>query len=1238
MSEPFNAPLQREHERETNRMNDYKKTYTLHNNTVFDSGRALLVEVVPNGNPIQITEHEIARNNIVDELVRHFFCLPANGRFKHVYFNTTNPVEEPPSVPAPPVDVDDFLMDENGGGAGHATQVDAMIGAILKLFHKNEVKYDEPNDIDQKLKKAYDDSKDDAPDGPFNDLLCDRSMSIRYYYDKLKKMFVSGGFFLAICDCNNADERKTMRIRVSMLVTYEAPCAGGAGGGVPEKLDDIVRDIRARADAHLERRNTKKYVTQRTLPAFGLYPHARGRLMLEALCVYSIPSYKPLANGAPDLSGRSMNVFDFILPSDSTKIVQVLSGQVCLQFLDVYACLHGIPEIKLESVLRSFGKSSVQGNEYIFAPETSEQMPDLFKEGDWVHYRLSTADWHSGVVDKLFPERAQMDVRRWDPKTGDFDKDPDNVPMYFIDEHKRFLADIRPGQNVFFRVGVSRRNPFKPGTVIHLAPGNNEWILANTDGREEKVPYYVRKYRGTSTPRLSFLHEYYYQFGYDFEESETIYSLLTLRPIVQYHAEAWYDPKNVDANKPLYGGGPARQNLDPDHKELRALSLRQRQHTRSEIYPVQDGSKLPVPIAYVHPLENREPKDKVDTTLTRMNSYLIPMVRRVTGVYKPRGEVINKISLPDLDGKFQPDWRHLQSTVLQAVAHDNSDRINRESWQFRFGVFNDPAAIIGPVPLGITAGSLYKQGGKQGWITGLSAKKAERIRAALAVGTAQLQYALVARQKRDILNRSLGTLVRKKRALRELLQKQSEPPEPPVLSPGRAKEVVRTSSVKSSELERAVSVTLPSSISSTSSTSTTAPTHGQSMSLNQFMQITGSKEQRGAGSGGHIVEASTPRRDLIRDRNLPEELGKILADIRKVASLSNLSTLADYDEMRRRAMSMLQESDVDEATKEEIIQSFHLRVPEQTAFVLLTPRKTTPVLVHTHQGELVALGNTGKVDTQEQQQQQQQEAAAAPSSRKQTRLIAFNQKEHGMTESRVPVQNQTKKGTLLEDVRSLCDSLYVRLQNIQGDYAGKSEKWFTKAANEFIKMAKEYFKVLNPILSKLPNGTRTFAIQVFEDVETIAIHTGSKIQTMSRLKELVQILMNKILTMDDHVVISFVDQDEQVDDEEAWMYQRHPTPATRRTRVVHDSDDEEEEEKDEEEQLAEEIFHDAPNPAPPLPPVLPPIQKVIEIDDDQPPTQFEYDSDIELIHDTKTRFGKKHKHLQSVRGRTRLAR
>ena len=1247
------APLKNELLREVNRVIDYKKTHVLHNGVHFNAGRALLVEVRPNGMDLT-PEHELARSNVVDELVRQFLYLPANGTFKHVYYNTTNAVEEPLPGPQQKIDVNDILLDESAG-AGHAPEVNAMIGAILKLFQRSKVDFKDSNDIDHKLKQAFEHSKADAPDGPYNDLLCDQSMRIRYYYDKLKRMFVSGGFFLAICDCDDTNERKTMRIRASMLVTYEAPFLGGGGAGnqVPEKLDDVVADVKARAVANVQR-STKKYVTQRTLPVFQKYPHAGGRLILEALCVYSVPVYAIVPDAPINVSGRSMGVFDFVSPSDPQKIVQVITGQTCLQFLDVYACLHGIPEIKLESILRSFGKSSVQGNEFVFAPETRGQMPDFFEPGDWIYYKLTGTggDWHSGVVD-VHESTPHMKVRRWDPIACDFARDPDTVPVFFKDEQGRFIADIRPGQNVQYRIGETRRSGFKSGKVVNLAPGHGEWVVKEDNStHHDHVSYNVRKMRGTSTNRISFLHEYYYQFGYDFEESETIYSLLTLRKIVTYHPESWYDPKNIEANRQLYIGlgdnTPVRQNIDPDHKEDRADRLRHRQHEQTPIYPLQVGSKLPVPRAYVHPNENLEPKEKVDAVKTRMESYLIPMVRKVTGVYKPRGEVVNKISLPDLDGKLQPDWRHLQSTVLQAVARDTSDQINRESWQFRFGILNNQAAITGPVPLGMTAGALYETSRRDG-IVGLTAKKAERALAALAVGTARLQYETLAGQKRAIVQRSLKFMLRRKsfkRSLQELKAKKiAENAMPtveplPVLTPERANQLVRTSSAKSSELERAVSVTLPSRTSTNSSTTTSTPTQGHSMSYNQFVHVTS-----GAGREEDAAVAETPRRAILRSHNLPENLVQMLGDIQKMSTMKNINieALADYDELRERAMMILMESDVDEALKQEIIQSFYLHHKETTAHVLLTPRQNTPVLVHTHQGELVALGNAVQPPPAEETA-----GADVPPSRRQARLTLFDPEKDGMTRIRDPIP--ALKGKLLEDVRSLCDSLYTVLADLQGESAGKGEKWFVNAANKFIKKAMEYFKVLNKrILYKLPPGTRTFAIQVFEDLEMIAAKIGTpRINSMVELRDIIDRLMNKISLMDEHVVFSFVDN---IDDEEAWMYERQPNHASgRRPRVVHDDDEQtplktQRLTAEDEEQLAEEMFRD-PLPAPPLAPVLPPIlfpqlqqeEEVIEIDDDN--THFEYDSDIEFVHDTKNpHFGKnKHKHLQSVRRHTRLAR
>jgi hypothetical protein len=1267
------APLPNELARETTRVADYKKTYDRHNAVHFNSGRALLVEVCPNGIPVQSPEHELARNNIVDELVRHFFHLPANGTFKHVYYNTTNPVEEPqPGPPPPPVDINEMLIDESEG-AGHAPEVNAMIGAILKLFHKNKINFEKPNDIDQKLKHAFEESNAGAPDGPYNDLLCDQNMGITYYYDKLKKMFVSGGFFIAICDCNEVNERKTMRIRASMLVTLEEAYAGGGGGGVPRKLDDIVTAVKAATT--VEGRHTKKYVTQRTLPAFQKYPHAGGRFILEALCVYSIPTPKVVvvhggagagagevaAAAALNLSGRSMGVFDFIDPLVPTKIASVISGQTCLRFLDTYACLHGIPEVKLESVLRSYEKTSVQGEEFVFAPKTEPgvQMPDFFAPGDWVHYKLTGtgADWFSGVVNHVEPDAFQMKVRRWNPMVGDFESLFDTVPVYFKDEQNRFLADIRPGQNVSFRISATRRSAFKDGIIVKFKDGQLEWIVRDTDGYLENVTYNVRKFRGTSTERASFLHEYYYMFGYDFEESETIYSLLTLRKVVTYHPEAWYDPRNIVANQPLYAGvhTPIRQNLGPDDKEDRENRLQFRIHEKTPIYPVQAGSQLPVPTAYAHPLENRDPKDKtkMDKITTRMESYLIPMVRRVTGVYKPRGEVVNKISLLGSDGKPQPTWRHLQSTVLQAVATDRSDHVNREAWHFRFGILNNPTAIIGPVPLGIAAGTLYERGSRHG-ITHLSARNADRVRAALAVGTVRLQHKTAANQKRAVIQRIW--LVARRMQFRQSVEKyrkmslqaveaaaehvMPEAPQP-YLSPERARELERTPSVKSSELQRAVSVTLPSKTSTPFSTTTIAPTQGHSMSYEQLVHNTGVQDFHG-GAGrvrGRVEgeEALTPRREILRSRDLPEDLVRMLMEVRQ---LSTMLGQTDYDDMRRRAMQMLDESGLDEALREEIIQSFDLRFNERTAHVLLTSRQKNPVLLHTQEGGELVLGHGGSKETVTGEEAV---AAVPPPSRRQTRLVPFNLEEHGITRLRDPIP--ALRGKLLEDVRGLCDSLYTVLADLQGASAGKGEKWFANAANNFIRKAIEYFKILNKkIVSKLALETRTFALQIFQDLEFIADNIGydKHIRTMAALRDTIERLMNKISLMDEHVVFSFADE-AQTEDEEAWMNQ---TPAPNavprpRVRVVRD-EDEEEEQPQKALRLALPAPAPAPAPAPVLPPVLPPVlfpqlqQEVIEIDDDGPaPAHFEYDSDIELLHDTKNpHFGKnKHKRLQTVRRR-----
>lgn len=1248
---PFDVPVNRDFVRERNRMVEYNRTYTLHQRTNFNAGRALLVEVVPSGTPVQSVEHEVARSNVIDELARHFFHLPANGRFKHVYFNTTNPDEDPNPIPTPPIDINEILLDEVY--PARTTEVNTLIGAILKLLHKNDAKFEYANDIDQKLKHAYDLSKADAPEGAFNDLLCDNNLGIKYFYDKLKHMFVSGGFFLAICDCDAANERATMRIRASMLVTYEEPVGLGAGAGaIPEKLDDVVRDIRARL--RNEKRDTKKYVTQRALPAFETYPHALGRYILEAICVYKVP----------DLSGRSMDVFDFAQARDPTKVIEVITGQVCLQFLDAYACLNGVPEIKLESVLRSLDKSHVQKNEFVFAPETNEPMPDFFQVGDWVRYHLTNTEWHTGVVDELQPDNLKMLVRRWDPTVGDFYRDMDNVYVYMFDDRNRFFADICPGQRVNFRTGTTRRAKVKPGVVQGITPNHDEWIVRDDDGKNEHVSYYIKKIRGTTKNKLAYLHEYYYYLGYDFEESETLFSLFTLRPLVTYPNEAWYDPRNVPSNRTLYTGA-ARPNLDPDHKDLRLGTLFARQHPKTPIFPVQAGGKVPVPDAYVHPVETNPPENKIDAVATRMNNPLIPMVRRVTGVYKPRGEVIHKISLPGLDGKPQPDWRHMQSTVLQSVATDQSNAVCKEAWRFKFGVLNDPRALNG-IPLGLTAGALRAQTGA------MSQKTADRVRAAIAVGTAHLQQVLF-RQKQETIQRNIARVVLKKNLkrlvdekrrsskvlksafqrflLRRLLAKRHrmrtsqaqevaqaaaeailpEHEPAPVLTPQRSNELVRTSSSpKRSELERAVSVTLPSRSSTSSSTTTTAPTLGMSMSYDQFMSMSASNN---ASAGlGQAQESSND--DVMR--SVPEHIARMLDQIRKVQRSKNLGAFADYDDMRRRAMAMLEdEHDLPPSVKERVIQEFHLRireknVPEQNALVLFTPANTTPVLIPDTN---VAIGTLSANEGDEEKEE------VVPPSRTGARPILFDQELHGMPRERaeqaVPA---AVRGALLEDVRSMCDSLFTRLQNMQGEYADKGEKWFVRGMRAFLKLAKEYFKVLRPIVSGLPRGTVSHAIRVFEDVETIAVHLGTRITTLKELKSLVNKLMDKITSMDEtqNVIQHFVDH---TNEEEAWMYEAQGTSTHGRKRVVDDDDDSEGEELvpphkkqiADEEAFADQIFQDEP------------VQEVVfEIDDDAPtPPHLEDDnSDVIFVSDSKqtttTKFGKTT--LQSVRRRTRLAR
>jgi hypothetical protein len=638
-------------------------------------------------------------------MIQHFFRIPAGGRFKHVYYGTQNtdvPTDDYTTnqlfEDGRTVNIDEFVFDDVMDPNPH--EVNAVVGAILKLFVQSGGDKGVLPGIDtynKRLNKAYVDAQGlGLPPDKYNDLLCDENLNFDYFRDKLFKMFKVGGFFLLICDCNSANERRTMRIRLSMLVTREAAYQEPPHTPAAEDLDEQVD---TRRQSRLSDRYMADYGYKSTLPNYIVRPHGV-RWLLEAICVYKLPTIRN-HTVAPHTLGN-FEYFDAAVG----QIRTVLSGPGALQFLDVFAHVNGIPEIRLESVFRSlvhpfdfdfvYGPPNPNDNTYNvgdwivrFLPATT--MPDRYQYGvitdtDATHSTITVRFW-SEVVEKK-GMRVNKQGRKHDFETQTI------VSLKIVSIENPLTANLEPGMQVSYiregRLGWSRALEITDRDELHceLSDGTN-------------VDCHIRKLYGarTNASGLAYLHEFYYRMGYDFEESNILYALCTLRKCMEYSSDSWYDPEPNPARR-------TRANLGPDDTNARMQVILGRQYERQPLLP-DDGHG---PNAYVHPIENvpgrRRNGTRTDT--------LISMIRRVTGLYNvpgPGGLQVaggNPANVPRLigrDGRPQQSGRRMQSITLQDIATEQKDPRNpqAERWQFTFGALDNQelvqAAQLGPSTL-----------------------------------------------------------------------------------------------------------------------------------------------------------------------------------------------------------------------------------------------------------------------------------------------------------------------------------------------------------------------------------------------------------------------------------------------------------------------------------------------------------------------------------------------------------
>jgi len=698
---------------------------------MFDTNRTLLIECVPSGKAVPQGAHRAARNNVVAAMIEHFFKLQAGGRFKHVYYDSKREKTNPHKI-----DIRDFLYDDDAH-----TDVDAVIAAILKLFVKEGMTAAK----DFTMMSAYDKVKrdDKLPPDSYNDLLCDDNLSFDYLRGGLQDMFKKGGFFLLVCDCNGADERKTMRIRLCMLVirekatnphTFIPPTASGCyTTAVPSpSISNLDGEVEYRIESRKGiPRDNAYYGYNSTLAERKEWNMHGVRWLLEAICVFKT---RPLPKDLDQSRIQPFEIGNFEYYDAATKTIRTsLTGSIALQFLDIFARVNGIPEIRLESVFRSLQHTYGQTFDFVYGPAPTPGETNRYNVGDWIRrynpptshpgYMSktggmvgggagagggnSTASYSFGVIVGTDPEHRFLKVRFWSENAevytvktiwngvsvqkNDF-LPPEDVQLTIVPVADPLGADLVPGTTVAYKesnVNIIRRDEFS-------------CVLNNG----AKVPYNIQKIPGGSVPdKITYLHEFYYRMGYDFEESNVLYAASSLRNCMTYGETAWYKHDPSDDTR--------ADNLDPDDKKGRMEIIKNRKHHKSMLIPPPD-KKSPGPVgaemANVHPIENMPAQG--DPCSQSRDETLISMIRRVTGIYKPEGVHRLQVSngdpdtAPQLIGRDyqpQPKERHMQSLTLQSIANDLSTGAGSdgfEEWEFIDGALDKldtvSAADLGP--------------------------------------------------------------------------------------------------------------------------------------------------------------------------------------------------------------------------------------------------------------------------------------------------------------------------------------------------------------------------------------------------------------------------------------------------------------------------------------------------------------------------------------------------------------
>ncbi len=553
---------------------------------VYDSSKGLFIEVKPDGQTLTDNNDIQKRFRIIHDLLLEYF---PSQQMKHVYFNTCN---------------DDLTSCNLKKGTGcidfehdlfeQSQDANALLAAVLKVIYIQ-------SDLLLQSKQSYISKKttDVTSDGNMynsnvNKGVCNSQVSNSYFYDELITMFKSGGCFLMICDYDSRNILDTIRIRALMLSIYVKPVVissigGGAGNRTatieqPRKLDDYVqeyfRQLASKPSKQGEIKYSKNYFKEHLLScnvkvpdydqfkirnSYVIHPH-NGRLHLQAICIKKVDEPNPIVT---------------------------VNSDKCLRFLDNYACLCGIREIRLESLIRT---------KNYFKPDTilrSEIHDERTLEiGDWVEINSC-----KGVVECIHGEDVY--VRQW------------TIYKFFSNNLTKFK--------------ISEVN-----------------VNANANANVRGKPKTVRKLNGffnSNDSKPKFLHELYYRNGYDFEESNQLYTPLSLRKYVYYPKKTWLYHKD----SAIFG-----RKIDPDDKY-------QREQVLSEaVY---------MPTNYIDRIDENYIKTNSDcNTPENVQSYVtmheltmkdigeartcIPMVRRVTGKFfnsRPRSNLLRSIRSSSTD-------------------------------------------------------------------------------------------------------------------------------------------------------------------------------------------------------------------------------------------------------------------------------------------------------------------------------------------------------------------------------------------------------------------------------------------------------------------------------------------------------------------------------------------------------------------------------------------------------------